>query len=87
MLKSIGIDVVDRVIDHIAVAVEALRITGIRNRRIWGDPSRQLWVIVSAAVVEKAGLRVLDLAVEAPERFSCALLSGDFSPRIILNDQ
>jgi len=82
---TIWINVIDGVVNDIAIPIEALRIADIRNRGIWADKPAQLRVIVSAAIVVEAGLRIKNLASEAAQGVSATLGSRYLSPRVVFD--
>jgi hypothetical protein len=60
------IDVLDRIISDVAVAVERLRIARRRDDRIGRDEPGEYRIIISCAVVVEAELRIKNLAREPP---------------------
>lgn len=82
---SIGVDVVDWVIDHIAIAVMVLGVIELRDKRVWADESSKLWVIVSATIVVETGLWIKHVAGESPAGIANSFLSGDLPPWVILD--
>ena len=74
MEVAIRVDVVNWVIDDIAVTIEVLRIVWLPDKRVRADESAKLWVIVSAAIVVEAALWIKDVAGEAADGIADALI-------------
>jgi hypothetical protein len=60
------VDVLDRIVSGIAVAIKRLWVAGAWDDRIGGDKACQLWIIVSGAIVVEAALWIKYLAGESP---------------------
>jgi hypothetical protein len=61
-----GIDEFERIVPRVAVAIEILRIAGVRNDRIRGDKPSQIRTIPPRHVIEQRDLRVAPLPSEVP---------------------
>ena len=59
------VDVFDRVVSDITVAIQPLRVARRRNDRIGTDEACKLWIIVSGAIVVEARLWIKYLAGKA----------------------
>ena len=86
MEVSIRVDVVNRVVKDVAVAVEILWIIWFTDKWVGRDEAAKLRVIVSAAIVVEAALWIKDVAGEAPKRIAGAFRSACLTPWVVLDN-
>ena len=79
------VDVANRVVEHIAIAVKGLRVEDLGHKGIGADEPPQLRIIVPPAVVKKPALAIELLAGKANEPLSASLRSADLPPGIVLD--
>jgi hypothetical protein len=74
------IDVLDRVVSDVAVAVVALRVARRWHDRVGRDESREIRIVIPGAVIVEAVFGIELLAGEAVLGVYIAFVPADFSP-------
>jgi len=80
---STRIRVPQRIVQHVGVAVQRLRIRRARHNRIRADEASQLRVVIARAVVHQPRARVNALSCERVIRWQCAVAGARRAKRVV----